>query len=136
MESLFANPNDAKDMAVFVWVIATPLCMAFRFWRYRAGHAPPMSLWGRFWTGRWIIPGYDQIYVGPVCAGIGSVFAYRFMNAQRWPPEITCPTCLALMLFVILTAPPSLARWRLTGRHRLAPSLSYQQDSANYVRVG
>jgi hypothetical protein len=41
---------------------------------YEIGHAPPISLWGRLWTGRWIVPGYDSILLTPVAVGaLGAV---------------------------------------------------------------
>jgi hypothetical protein len=39
---------------------------------YEYGFAPPISLWGRFLHFRWVIPCYDQLFVAPLCAGLGS----------------------------------------------------------------
>lgn len=136
VESLFENPNDAREMSVPVLCMAIPVCVIVRFFVYRVGYAPPLSLWGRLWTGRWIIPGYDQVYVGPACALVTAIFAFRLMSLGGWPVEVACPSCLALVLFVTLTAPPGITRWRLTGRHRLVPSFSFQQDNSSYVHVG
>ena len=35
---------------------------------YVRGYRSPISFWGRIWTFRLIIPGYDQVYVGPICS--------------------------------------------------------------------
>jgi hypothetical protein len=135
-ESLFEDPRDGVMMSLIVLMVATLASVAVRFGLYRSGHAPPLNLWARFFTGRWIIPGYDQIYVGPACALVAAVFAHRLLSLAGLPIEAVCPTCLALVLFVALTSPPGLTRWQMTGQHRLEPSIGHQQDKVKYVRVG
>ena len=45
------------------------------------------------------------------------------------------PTCLvAVLVFLVLSMPPSLRKWRLTGQHRLTPGLG--PASQNLVKVG
>jgi hypothetical protein len=136
IEPLFENPKDASDMAVFALVLVTAACVIGRYMIYRSGFAPPLSGWGRILTGRWIIPGYDQMHVGPLGALVAGILAFRLTWIAGWPTETAAPSCLALVVFVTLVAPPSLTRWRLTGQHRIVPSFTYQQDNANYVRVG
>src|SRR5205823_2709487 len=91
----------------------------FRFVNYRRGYAPPISLAGRLATFRWIIPGYDQIFLGPVFAlfgtGVGAALA---MWLGGGPGEATALAIFFLALLG-LSSPPSLKQWRLTGQHRL-----------------
>lgn len=45
----------------------------FRTVTYGGIHRPPISLLGRIFTGRLIIPGYDKIYVAPICILLAGV---------------------------------------------------------------
>jgi hypothetical protein len=88
--------------------------------RYR----PPISLAGRFRTGRWIIPGYDQVFVAPLLAILAVVvlppLLIRIDSGWTAANAITIGTAA----LVVLTVGPSYRRWALTGEHRIAPDRS------------
>ena len=88
---------------------------------YAQGHAPPIGLWGRIRTGRWIIPGYDQIFVAPLAIAIIGILAVDRFRPPFLTDEVALAGGLALAMLVCTTAGPDLARWRLTGHHRLVP---------------
>jgi hypothetical protein len=44
------------------------------------------------------------------------------------------PVAIAVLVFLVLSMPPSLRKWRLTGQHRLTPGMG--QAGANFVKVG
>lgn len=48
-----------------VAIMLASLIAAARLMRYCWGHLPPISPLGRIATGRWIIPGYDKVFVSP-----------------------------------------------------------------------
>ncbi|WP_165071630.1 hypothetical protein [Paludisphaera rhizosphaerae] len=95
--------------------------LAIRLSLYTNGYAPPLSLVGRLFTGRWIVPGYDVVFVGPflILAVPGVVYAVCVRQGVPW--RIAGPVALSSMLFVALATPPGLRRWRLVGRHRMIP---------------
>jgi hypothetical protein len=94
-------------MAAFVrWVI------------YCSGLVPPFNLWGRFASGRIIVPGFDRVWVTPLMvialAIAGGVVAGR---AGQWYPAATACT-VALLWFALLSGGPTMRAWVLTGQHR------------------
>lgn len=98
---------------------------------YIYGRRPPLTLFGRMFTGRWIIPSYDQILLAPImvvilgAAGGGLVW---------WPgnpaPLATAGIVEAALLLVGLTAGPSLEAWRLTASHRVVPDIEMEAQAA------
>lgn len=92
---------------------------------YRAGiyvgiYRPPISLLGRFFTGRLVIPRYDKIYVAPICVLLsGTVLPFGLHHlglGKVWNLEL----CFFLVVFLALSLPPSLREWRLTGAYRIS----------------
>jgi hypothetical protein len=72
------------NQAPFAFVAAhvmSPIAL-FRAGIYCNRHDSPISLWGRLWTGRWIIPGYDVVLVAPL---IGAAVAYIPLRAAADP---------------------------------------------------
>jgi hypothetical protein len=76
---------------------------------------------GRIFTLRWIVPGYDQALVGPLIAGVLAIGMPWLLSPVDLPISASLGLSLSVVLFVSLAAPPSLARWHLTGSHRIAP---------------
>src|SRR5262249_53007909 len=101
---------------------------------YCNGYAPPINFLGRIFTFRWIIPGYDQVMIGPVCTVLAPVLGIVALRHWGVPLDVALPVGFALMLFVALSAGPSLKRWRLTGQHRIAPA--QQQTKSEFIRLG
>jgi hypothetical protein len=91
-----------------------------RWWVYGLAHRPPISLWGRIFTFRWIIPRYDMIYVAPICvllAGTLVPFALGRAGLDRtWNFELS----FFLIFLLAFSLPPRLREWSLTGPHRIA----------------
>jgi hypothetical protein len=83
----------------------------------RPDYSPPISFLGRIWNKRFIIPGYDKIFIAPVCLIIVSIviFITFFKSGLRsiWAFDVS----LFLMLLLAFTLPPKLKDWRLTGHY-------------------
>jgi hypothetical protein len=102
--------------------------MAFRVGIYVTGYAPPISLMGRLATFRWIIPGYDKVFVAPLI-GAGVVLVGPFALSEIGLPwEFGIPLLVGLLITVALSMPPSLDEWRLTGHHRVVAAVQFQQQ--------
>jgi hypothetical protein len=100
---------------------------------YCAGARPPIGVWGRLWTLRWIIPGYDKIFIAPLSVVLIAVLFPHLSARHGIEPEIGFPCSLCLALLAVWNIGPSLLNWHLTGRHRLVPGTAVQQRS---IRVG
>ena len=94
--------------------IATPLV---RWMIYCGKYRPPISLWGRLWTGHCIIPNYDRVLIPVFFLFMIGIIDAGAMFVLSVPP----PVCLAVTLLVMIGAayllPPSLQQWELTGQY-------------------
>jgi hypothetical protein len=93
---------------------------------------PPISLWGRWGTGRWIVPGYDQVFVAPLLAAAAGLAVPEALALLGVPLTIGVPVAVCLVLVVSFNLGPSLQEWQLTGAQRIVAALSGSQD---YVRL-
>jgi hypothetical protein len=111
----FIDPRLVKFFFIFVLNVAL-----FRALAYGGIQRPPISLLGRIFTGRLIIPRYDKIFVAPICillAGIALPLGLLKMDYRgAWIFELS----FFLIFFFAFSLPPSLREWRLTGAHRIS----------------
>jgi hypothetical protein len=106
-----------------------------RIGTYCWGYAPPINLWGRIFTLRWIIPRYDYVFIAPLLAIAVTAAGISVQPLWHVPVEIGAPLTLALLFIVTLTSAPTLTRWRLTGNHRLAPAILMANKKAEVTQV-
>jgi hypothetical protein len=130
--SLIPDPLSRGTTLVVVQLLGTAAFFFGRLILYCNGYSPPINVWGRIVTFRWIIPGYDQVYVGPLCTVLVPCVGLAVLKRWGVPEDVAFPVCFALMSFVALSFRPSLRRWRLTGRYRISPAL----DKNRYIQVG
>ncbi len=121
------DPESKLEIAAPVWVGVALLGPWLRLLVYRLGHAPPISLWGRIRTGRWIIPGYDQILVTPLVALSAGLILSGALGLGGVPVELGLAVTVFVVLLILLLGGPTFERWHLTGHHRLSVPL---QNSA------
>ena len=108
------------------------LAVIGRLLLYCLEYHPPISLWGRLWTLRLVIPGYDYVFLAPLATLLLGIAAPAILFALGAPAEIYWPISLAGLLLAAMNLGPSLAHWRLTGAYRLAPTMSNQKE---YQRI-
>jgi hypothetical protein len=117
----------------FILSHALPLSIAGRLVIYLRGYAPPINLWGRILTFRWIIPSYDQVFATPFAAAIIGGALPFWLAGQGIPMEIAAPIDFTVVLCIIFLGGPSRASWWLTARHRIVPAA---YGSEGFIRVG
>lgn len=93
-----------------------------RLMTYCAGYLPPISIVGRLATFRWIIPGYDVIFVAPFCTFFFPSATYFALVWWGVTGDVSGPICLAQGFFITFNMGPSLRQWELTGQHRIVPT--------------
>jgi hypothetical protein len=128
------NPQ-ARFGANFILVFIAQFAVAGRIGTYCWGYAPPISLWGRIFTLRWIIPGYDYVFLAPLLAAGVTGAGISVQTLWKAPVEFAAPATLALLFIVTLTSAPTLDRWRLTGKHRLSPAVLMANKKAEVTQV-
>jgi hypothetical protein len=117
-----ASNRDARDFSLGLGVIIVIVIALSRIGWYCQSYRPPISLWGRIWTGRWIIPGYDKVLVPSIAVLVIAVITSRLLERRILEPHILLPGAISLALLVLLNSGPSLEEWRLTGLHRIVPT--------------
>lgn len=88
---------------------------------YCSGHAPPINTWGRIWTGRWIIPDYDKVFVAPlvtIFVGLlGTIVAIIQPNQEA--TAVAIGVGIAFVCLTIQLLGPRMSTWQLTSPCRL-----------------
>ena len=127
--SLFDDRDQRMKTIAFAVVLIICLAPLIRIAMYVNGYPPPISFWGRLRTFRWIIPGYDQVFVGPICSVLGAVLVLSFLGTPWMPVDICLVIAASVSVFLALVVPPDLRRWYLTGHHRLAQTQTESKEA-------
>jgi hypothetical protein len=93
-----------------------------RVFKYCLQYWSPISLWGRLWTGRLIIPGYDYVFISPLIICVISCIFPRMLSPFLPLPIVGAATT-GVIVAIYFNAAPSLRSWQLTGHHRLFPGV-------------
>ena len=105
----------------FFGLFLIPICVAFfRAGVYAAIYRPPISLLGRIFTGRLIIPGYDKILIAPIYILLAGTLLPFTLGVLGVSLTLTVEISFFMIFFLALSLPPSLREWRLTGAHRIS----------------
>ncbi|MCH7687566.1 MAG: hypothetical protein IH899_12945, partial [Planctomycetes bacterium] len=99
------------------------------------GYVPPLNLWARLVRFRWIIPGYDQVFVAPICSVLVTWGTGQLLLWAGVPGEFALAACVTMMLLIVLNLGPSLERWHLTGNHRIAPGMALLHLSGEITKI-
>lgn len=108
-KAAFAIPVVFGLLYLLVWRLAT----------YLSQVRSPLSFRARIVTRRWIIPGYDEVFVAPAVAVFFGILLLSLLDGIS--VEYYAPATASLILFTLLAGGPSLRRFRLTGSHRCVP---------------
>lgn len=119
--------KNSRDLLLLAPMVALLLC-AQRLFSYCWCFRPPINLWGRIFTGRWIIPGYDQVLVGPVCVLAIGLFLPFGLLRLGWPGAVSLSVWVAVLFLAHRGIGPSFPRWVLTGKYRLVPGITNRQE--------
>lgn len=101
---------------------------------YILKYAAPISIFGRLLTGRWIIPGYDRVFLATIYTCVAVVLGEGVVYQLNIPAAIGQPLVVALGIFLLISVGPSYRDWQLTGSHRINPS-SVCNKANRYVEV-
>jgi hypothetical protein len=119
----FGGPGGVSNALLFSAMGTVAMALG-RIAIYLTGYAPPISLWARLVTLRWIIPGYDYVLLAPLVAISFLMTAGRLIARQQWEPNVFGSIALGCTVAMLFVLGPSLSRWRLTGNHRITSAAS------------
>jgi hypothetical protein len=132
LTSLIPDPRARITAAGFSNVTVMVCAPLVRLVIYHQGCRPPISFWGRICTLRWIIPGYDQVFIGPIGALLAVPATVFLLRSLSVPIEIRFAIAAPVAALIALIAPPRLKRWRLVGHRRLVPTMNESQAATLY----
>jgi hypothetical protein len=119
---------DARPTIILA--LLAPLCFVIssaaavgRVFMYCRAHHPPINLWGRIFTFRWIIPRYDYVFIGPLCMVLFGATLPAALYAIGLGASFCVPIGLAAVYASAVLIGPSFDTWQLTGNHRVNPAL-------------
>jgi hypothetical protein len=120
--SFLMPDSDASRFYMIGWFFCG-FTAAARLYAYYVHFRPPISLLGRFATGRWLIPSYDRGLVAP----LGSLFVLAciepgLLGLFQIPMAVAMSIMLTLALLVALIPGPSFGTWALTSECRIVPT--------------
>ncbi len=104
-----------------------------RLFAYLRGTAPPISLLGRLRTGRFIVPGYDLVFVIPVISILVSLGLFALAESRGLEPVPISGAIVAAAALLNLAGYPQWISWQLTGhfRHKFT-----QDATKSFVNLG
>lgn len=114
---VFGEKERVALLTTIMGLVYLPVIL--RLLAYIRGFWPPIGLFGRIFTLRWVIPGYDKVFVAPLCALLVATGTQIFGGRLGLPLVWRFELGFFVMFFAVLSIPPSLRSWRLVGRHRL-----------------
>jgi len=127
MFSLVRDKQAAISTGATFYMSVLFMCLIGRLSIYLIPCHPPIGLWGRLCTFRWIIPGYDHVFLTPAATlgmAIGTPLALWELGL---PPIVILSLSFIPVLGTTLLGGPRLSRWLLTSHARLSPGIKNQQ---------
>ena len=97
-------------------------------------YCSPISFWGRIFTGRLIIPRYDQVFICPICILLAGIFAPRLFALMGVAAGFSAELTLFVVLVLALGMPPNLKKWRLISASRITRPVSRRRSTKATVR--
>lgn len=92
------------------------------FWRvsiYISRYSSPVNLFGRLFRFKFIIPGYDYVFIAPLLTLLIGGACVRIIPCIDIPEDVGYSAAIGLVLFLVTWLPPSLQTWELTGQHSI-----------------
>jgi hypothetical protein len=122
----------AESFSLFWIGIIALFVVLIRTGAYACEYRPPISLMGRIFTGRLIIPRYDKIFIAPICTLLAGTILPLVLRRLGLDTAWNFKLCFFLIFFLSLSLPPTWNEWRFTGAYRvgrLAQSLKPKPPS-------
>ncbi|HLJ11652.1 MAG TPA: hypothetical protein VKU82_10700 [Planctomycetaceae bacterium] len=120
---------------IFITALISQFAVFIRVAIYCWGYFPPISVWGRIFTLRWIVPGYDRVFLTPLVTMLVTTIGLAAPSQWAIDVDVAVSVTLSLVFMTTLNLGPSLLTWRLTGNHRLSPATLMANSKAEVVQV-
>jgi len=106
----------ASNVAIFSIVVGLLGCL-IRWGIYCGSYKPPLTLWARIASGRFVLPGYDQALLVPSTAIVLAVGLPVALYQYHFPAPAVAVLSIGPTLLLLFMGGPRLRVWQLTGYH-------------------
>lgn len=114
--------RSAKEFDValpYVHRLISMILIVVRTFAYLVGHLPPISFRGRIATRRWMLPGYDIMFVAPLVALFVAFVLPKLLLLISVPPIVAFPFSTAVTIWLCFGMRPTIVEWHYTGHFRI-----------------
>ncbi len=101
-----------------------------------AGHAPPISLFGRIARLRPLIPGYDQVFLAPFAAAFVAAAGPFTLEQAGVPIDVAIAASGSLAMMTLALAGPDRRAWQLTAPCRVVSGIAGTGKAGEFVQTG
>jgi len=118
----------------FCWFVYMAVAFSLALVRtnlYCNGFDCPLSLWVRLVKWRWIVPGYDKVFVTPLVIVAIGLFVPLGVECVTGSIKIAMAVGIAAVVSATFFLGPSLERWQYLGQHGISGTVSRQ----NHVKI-
>jgi hypothetical protein len=117
---LYGDPTGIETFLEILSLFGVLLLIIVRLAAYlNPGYRAPINIWGRLFTGRWIIPQHDVVFLAPLCLPLSAIASLTLGRLCSLSLIHQCDLLVWTQLVLAISLPPRLNRWRLTGAHRM-----------------
>jgi hypothetical protein len=124
-----ATYEDAEGTAAAGFFVLVTIGAAIRAGVYVYACRPPISLLGRLATKRILLPEYDKS-LAPSAIAIAVAAVTFVIDSPYW----LLSAIIGIAVAILIGAPPALAVWQLTGRHRI-PEPDAQTKNTRLISI-
>lgn len=110
------------------YVLLVITALSWHLAHFLGPYRAPINPLGRLLTGRWVIPGYDRVFLAPLAATIVAVLLPPLLGWYGMPLLWRYPLALTVVVLALRNVGPELSDWHLTGEHRLTPGMFVSRD--------
>jgi hypothetical protein len=115
----FRNEKDFDVGLLYIYRLIWVILIVVRAFTYLVGHLPPISIMGRIATRRWILPGYDVMFIAPLVALFVALALPKLLLLIGVAPLVAFPFSTAVIVWVCFGMRPTIVEWHYTGHFRI-----------------
>jgi hypothetical protein len=112
--------NSDGGAGAFVMSYAFGIIFLGRMFLYLSVQRAPISLFGRFATGRWIIPEFDKVFLAPLVALAVGTALLLLLDRFALAGFVAWPLTIAVFAALMFSLPPRFEDWYYAGHFRIA----------------
>lgn len=120
--------QELEEIVPFLYSFLVMIGLFWHLAHFLGPYRAPINPLGRLLTLRWVIPGYDRVFLAPLAATVAAVVFPLLLGWYGIPLLWRYPLALVVVVLALRNVGPELSDWHLTGEHRLTPGMFVSRD--------